>query len=65
MIDGARILLGAHVDDFVIAFANQHVLDSFRARLLDAFEDTYEGALQHYLRCEVPCDRDKGTTCLS
>ena len=48
-IDGARILLGAHIDDFVIACANQHVLDGFRARLLDAFEGTYEGALQHCL----------------
>jgi len=45
-IDGARILLGAHKDDFVIACAN---LDSFRARLLDAFEGTYEGSLQQYL----------------
>jgi len=36
-IDGARILLGAHIDDFVIACANQQVLDGFHARLLDAF----------------------------
>ena len=43
---GARILLGAHIDDFVIACANQQVLDGFRARLLDAFDGTYEGALQ-------------------
>ena len=49
-IGGARILLGAHIDDFVIACANQQVLDGFRARLLDAFEGTYKGALQHYLR---------------
>jgi len=42
-IDGARILLGAHIDDFVIAFANRQVLDGFRARLLDAFEGTSEG----------------------
>jgi len=48
-IDGARILLGAHIDDFVIACANRHVLDGFRTRLLDAFEGTYEGAMQHYL----------------
>ena len=50
-IDGVRILLGAHIDDFVIACANRQVLDGFRrgARLLDAFEGTYEGALQHYL----------------
>ena len=44
-IDGARILLGAHIDDFVIACANRKILDGFRARLLDAFEGTYEGAL--------------------
>jgi len=44
-IDCARILLGVHIDNFVIACANQHVLDGFRARLLDAFEGTYEGAL--------------------
>jgi len=67
-IDGARILLGAHIDDFVIACANRQVLDGFRARrarLLDTFEGTYEGALQHYLGCEVTRDMDKGTTYLS
>ena len=32
-IDSARILLGAHIDDFVIACANRQVLDGFRARL--------------------------------
>jgi len=46
-IDGARILPRAHIDDFVIVCANQQaqVLDGFCARLLDAFEGTYEGAL--------------------
>ena len=39
-IDSARILLGAHIDDFVIICANQQVLDGFRARLLAAFEGT-------------------------
>ena len=34
-------------------------------RLLDAFEGTYEGALQHYLGCEVTRDMEKGTTYLS
>jgi len=63
-IDGARILLGAHIDDFVIACANQQVLDGFCARLLDAFDGTFEEALQHYLRCEVTRDMDKGTTYL-
>ena len=49
-IDGPRILLGAHIDDFVIACANQQVLDGFRPRLMDAVHGTYEGALQRYLR---------------
>ena len=40
-IDVAHILLGANIDDFVIACANRHVFDGFRARLLDAFEGTY------------------------
>ena len=64
-IDGARILLGAHIVDFVIACANWQVLDGFRPRLLDAFEGTYEGALQHYLGCEVTHNMEKGTTYLS
>ena len=50
-IDNARILQGAHINNYVMACANQQVLDALRARLLDAFEGTYEGALQHYLRC--------------
>jgi hypothetical protein len=54
--DGACILLGAHIDDFVIACANRQVLDGFRARLLDAFEGIYEGALQHY--SSVPGNRN-------
>jgi len=40
-IDGACILLGAHIDDFVIVCAHRQVLDGFRARLLDAFEGTH------------------------
>jgi len=65
MIDSTRILPGAHINDFVIACANRQVLDGFRARLLDAFEGTYEEALQHYLGCEVTRDMEKGTTYLS
>jgi len=55
-IDGARryIQLGAHIDNFVIACANRQVLDALRARLLDAFECTYEGDLRHYLGCICP-----------
>jgi len=49
-IDGACILPGAHIDESVIACANRQVQNGFCARLLDAFEGTYEGALQHHLR---------------
>jgi len=49
VIDGHGIPLGAHIDDFAIACANQPVLDAFRKRLLEAFEGTYEGPLEHYL----------------
>ena len=49
----------------MIACANWQVLDGFRARLLDAFEGTYEGALQHYLMREVTRDMEKGTMYLS
>ena len=61
---GACILLGAHIDDFVIACANRQIPNGFRARLLDAFEGTYEGALQQYVR-EVTRDMYKCTTYLS
>ena len=65
VIDGHHILLGAHIDDFVIACANQPVLDAFQTRLLEAFEGTYEGPLEHYLGCEIARDIITGTTTLS
>jgi len=65
VIDSHRILLGAHIDDFVIACANQPVLDAFRKRLLEAFQGTYEGPLGHYLRCKIAHDPVAGTTTLS
>jgi len=48
-IDSARILLCAHINNFVIACTNQQVHDALSTRLLDTFEGTYEGSLQHYL----------------
>jgi len=65
VIDGHRIPLGAHIDDFVIACANRPVLDAFRKRLLEAFEGTYEGPSEHYLGCEIARDPVAGTTTLS
>jgi len=53
-IDGARNLLGVHIDDFVIACTNRQVLDGFRARLLDAFEGTYRVVPAHRNRCLDP-----------
>jgi len=65
VIDGHRILLGAHIDDFVIACANRPVLDVFRKRLLEAFEGTYEGPFEHYLGFEIDGDPITGTTSVS
>ena len=65
VIDGHWILLSADIDEFVIACANLPVLDSFRKRLLEAFEGTYEGPLEHYLRCEIARGHIAGTTTLS
>jgi len=62
VIDGHRILLGVHIDDFVIACANQPVLDAFHKCLLEAFEGTYEGPLEHLLGCEIARDPVAGTT---
>jgi len=64
-IDGHCILLRAHIDDFVLACTNQQVLDTFRKRLLDTFDGTYEGPLLHYFGCEIARDLVAGTTQLS
>jgi len=64
-IDGHRILLRAHIEDFVIACARRPVLDAFCKRLLEAFEGTYEGPLEHYLGCEIACDLVASTAQLS
>jgi len=67
VINCHRILhvLGAHIDDFVIACANRGVLNAFQKRLLEAFECTYEGPLEHYLGCEIGRDTVAITTTLS
>ena len=64
-IDGHRILLGALIGNFVVACANRPVLDAFRMRLLEAFEGTYEGPLEHYLGYQITRDFVAGTTTLS
>ena len=64
-LNGHRIILAAHIDDFIIACADRPTLDAFRTRLLEAFSGTYEGELQVYLGCEVERDLVNGTTILS
>ena len=64
-LNGHRILLAAHIDDFVLACADRPTLDAFRIRLLEAFAGTYEGPLSVYLGCEVKRDMIAGTTILS
>ena len=65
--DGHRILLGAHIDDFVIACFDGPVIDAFRKWLLEAFDGTYEGPLKHYLGlgCKIALDLVAGITQLS
>jgi hypothetical protein len=41
--NGHNIVLAAHIDDFVMACADRPTLDSFRSRLLEVFDGTYEG----------------------
>jgi len=65
VINRHRILLGAHIDDFVIACANRGVLNAFQKRLLEAFACTYEGPLEHYLGCEIARDTVTIITTLS
>ena len=59
--NGHKILLGSHIDDFIICSTSREMLDAFRIKLLDkengGFEGTYEGPLNHYLGCEIKRDR--------
>jgi len=64
-IDGHRILLCAHIDDFVLACTNRQVLDAFCKRLHETFDSTYEGPLEHYLGCEIAQHLVASTTQLS
>jgi hypothetical protein len=41
--NGYNIVLASHIDDFVIVCAHRPTLDSFRSRLLEVFDGTYEG----------------------
>ena len=47
--NGHTIIFAGHIDDFVIACADRATLDKFRARLLDVFDGTYEGAFHTYI----------------
>ena len=64
-VNGHDILLAAHIDDFLLACRDRPTLDTFRSRLLDHFDGSYEGEIQTYLGCEIERDIAKGTTSLS
>jgi hypothetical protein len=51
--EGHVILFTAHIDDFIIAWADRKVLDEFRTALLQRFEGTYEGEVHTYLGYEI------------
>lgn len=57
--DGHKILMGSHIDDFIICSTSREMLDDFRERLLKRFDGTPLGALDHYLGCEIKRDREK------
>jgi len=67
--NGHKILLGSHIDDFIICSTSREMLDAFRIKLLDkkngGFEGTYEGPLDHYLGCEIKRDRANKRTIIT
>jgi hypothetical protein len=63
--NGHNIVLATHIDDFIIACAHRPTLDSFRSRLLEVFDVTYEGEIHTYLGCEITRDLENGITTLS
>jgi hypothetical protein len=63
--NGHNIVLAAHIDDLNIACAHRPTLDSFRSRLLEVFDGTYEGGIHTNLGCEITCDLEHDITTLS
>ena len=63
--NGHNIVLASHIDDFIIVCAHRPTLDSFRSRLLEVFDGTYEGEIHTYLGCEITRDLENGITTLS
>ena len=47
--DGHKILIAAHIDDFIISCAHRPTLDKFKKALLARFDGTSEGAIRKYL----------------
>ena len=46
--DGHKILIPAHIDDFIISCAHRPTLDTFKNALLTRFDGTSEGAIRTY-----------------
>ena len=62
---GRRLLVGAHVDDFALCGTDRELMAVFRRALLQRFEGTEEGDLNHYLRCVITRNSTAGTTIIS
>jgi hypothetical protein len=65
MWTGRKLVISAHIDDFILACADYAALDTFRQVLLARFDETYEGAVHTYLGCEIESGITAGRTLLS
>ena len=64
-VNGHDIHLAAHIYHFILTCRDRSTLDTFRSRLLDHFDGSYEGKIQTYLGCEIERDMSKGLSSLS
>jgi len=66
-IDGHHILLGVHIDEFVIAVACANFQSStlFANGYSRHFNRTCKGSLEHYLGCKIARDLVAGATQIS
>ena len=63
--NGHKILMGSHIDDFIICSTSRQMLDHFRKRLLEKFDGDYLGPINHYLGCEIERDRKSKTAIIT
>ena len=63
--NGHKIIMGSHIDDFIICSTSRQMLDHFRKRLLEKFDGDYLGPINHYLGCEIERDRKSKTAIIT